>query len=96
MKNLFAYIEEAMSVKALPGKRQIGGKWLRAEENGFVAVFLLFDKPSDEYGIDGGKISKLEIRDSNNHIVCNYDREWDIQPDEKVLKFYEEIIKKYN
>ena len=32
-----------------------------------------------EYGIEGGKISKLMIK-RNGQIVCNYDRGWDIHP----------------
>ena len=37
-----------------------------------------FDNPSD-YGIDNGRISKLELR-LNGETVCNYDRGWDIEP----------------
>lgn len=37
-----------------------------------------FDEPS-EYGIDGGRISKLEIT-ADDMVVCNYDRGWDIKP----------------
>ena len=32
-----------------------------------------------EYGIDGGRISKLEIRIDDKK-VCHYDRGWDIKP----------------
>ena len=32
-----------------------------------------------QYGIDGGRISKLTIK-RNGEIVCNYDRGWDIEP----------------
>ena len=32
------------------------------------------------YGIDEGRISKLEIRDSKNNVVVNYDRGWDLEP----------------
>lgn len=37
-----------------------------------------YEEPS-EYGIDGGKISKLKIS-IGNKTVCNYDRGWDIKP----------------
>ena len=37
-----------------------------------------FDTPS-EYGIEEGRISKLELR-LNKETVCNYDRGWDIEP----------------
>ena len=32
-----------------------------------------------QYGIDGGRISKLMIK-RDGEIVCNYDRGWDIEP----------------
>ena len=31
------------------------------------------------FGIDEGRISKLMLK-RNGEIVCNYDREWDIEP----------------
>ena len=47
-------------------------------------------------GIDGGRVSKLEIR-RDGEIVCSYDRGWDVEPQEEddvealghVLFFYE-------
>ena len=38
-----------------------------------------YEEPSEEYGINGGKISKLMIK-INDETVCNYDRGWDIRP----------------
>lgn len=32
-----------------------------------------------EYGIDGGRISKLTIK-RDSEIVCNFDRGWDVKP----------------
>ena len=32
-----------------------------------------------KYGINGGKISKLEIRIDDQN-VCHYDRGWDVKP----------------
>lgn len=37
-----------------------------------------FEEPS-EYGIKGGRISKLQIR-IDDRVICNYDRGWDIEP----------------
>ena len=31
-----------------------------------------------QYGIDGGRISKLTIK-RNGEIICNYDRGWDME-----------------
>lgn len=38
-----------------------------------------YEEPSEEYGIDGGKISKLMLK-ANGEVICNYDRGWDIEP----------------
>lgn len=38
-----------------------------------------YDEPSEDYGINGGRISKLEIR-IDDIKVCTYDRGWDIEP----------------
>ena len=38
-----------------------------------------YDEPSETYGINGGRISKLMIK-IDGKIVCNYDRGWDIEP----------------
>ena len=37
------------------------------------------DEPSETYGINGGRISKLMIK-IDDDTVCNYDRGWDIHP----------------
>lgn len=44
----------------------------------------VYDEPS-EFGINHGKISKLELR-QDGEIVANYDRGWDIYPDTKEAK----------
>lgn len=38
-----------------------------------------YDEPSETYGINGGRISKLMIK-IDGETVCNYDRGWDIEP----------------
>lgn len=38
-----------------------------------------YDEPSETYGINGGRISKLMIK-IDGETVCNYDRDWDIHP----------------
>ena len=35
-----------------------------------------FDEPSEQYGINGGKISKLMIK-VDGKVTANYDRGWD-------------------
>ncbi len=38
-----------------------------------------FEEPNEEFGINGGKISKLMLK-ANGEIIANYDRGWDIEP----------------
>lgn len=38
-----------------------------------------FEEPSEDYGIDGGRISKLTLRQDEKE-VYNYDRGLDIEP----------------
>jgi len=50
-----------------------------------------------EFGIDGGKVSKLTIRKlGETHDLCNYDRGWDVEPIEEVKAAYAIILQKYN
>jgi predicted secreted protein len=56
-----------------------------------------YDEPSEEYGIDGGRISKLMIKDNDNRITLNYDRGWDIEPEDEITQLaYAAIMKKFN
>lgn len=49
-----------------------------------------YDKGS-EYGIDGGRISKLMIK-CEDRTVCNYDRGWDVKPETPDAQLALEII----
>lgn len=55
-----------------------------------------YAEPSEEYGIDGGRISKMELRiDGKN--TLNYDRGWDIEPEDEASQLaYAVILKQYN
>ncbi len=54
-----------------------------------------FEEPS-EFGIDEGRISKLELR-VKGKIVANYDRGWDIEPtDDAVEKALQYVLATYN
>ena len=50
----------------------------------------VYDEGS-EYGIDGGRVSKLMIK-QDNRIVVNYDRGWDIEPQDPNAQLAMEII----
>ena len=55
-----------------------------------------YDEPSETYGIDGGRISKLTIKVSGQ-VTANYDRGWDIEPkDEATQMAYEILLYNYN
>ena len=51
---------------------------------------------SSDYGINGGRISKLEIKDAGGHVFVSYDRGWDIAPAADNLEIFNVIVKKYN
>ncbi len=54
-----------------------------------------FEEPN-EFGIDEGRISKLELR-VKGKIVANYDRGWDIRStDDAVEKALQYVIGTYN
>lgn len=58
-----------------------------------------YEEPSEAFGIDGGKISKLTIRKWNDsRDIVNYDRGWDMHcPDDYEIKsVYAAILEKYN
>ena len=55
-----------------------------------------YEEPSEEYGIGGGKISKLMIK-INGTVTANYDRGWDIEPeDEPTQLAYMILLQNYN
>lgn len=75
------------------------GTWVQGreefdEERGLAFCAKIFEEGS-HYGIDGGRISKLEIR-AGNEILCSYDRGWDVRPSEEVTPFYESILAQFN
>jgi len=50
-----------------------------------------------QFGIDGGKVSKLTIRKvGETKDLVNYDRGWDIEPTEELQAVYAIIMQKYN
>lgn len=61
----------------------------------------VFDESSKEYGINGGRISKLQVVNGDNwsfkNTIINYDRGWDIKPGtELAKKALEKILRKYD
>ena len=62
--------EGTIGILVKDGGTKIAHYWVKA-----------FEDPSEDYGINGGKISKLSIKIDGAWVV-NYDRGWDIEPDE--------------
>ena len=72
------------SGKDLKGRATICHFWVKS-----------YDEPS-EYGIEGGKISKMMIK-INGQTVCNYDRGWDVYPEtEEANIAYAILMECYN
>lgn len=95
MKDLPTYLVEKLQAKKL--KSTFGNPWYEIKNDKYTCKIMRFDEPSAQYGIEGGKISKLWIQDiKTKKVVANYDRGWDIEPTSDVKKFYDEIIKEYN
>ncbi len=61
--------EGTIGIPVKDGKYKIAHYWAK-----------VYDEPS-EYGIDGGRVSKLEIKIEGNTVV-SYDRGWEMKPDE--------------
>ncbi len=68
------------------GETKIAHYWAKVYDEGSV------------YGIDEGRISKLQIQ-IDGQTVVSYDRGWDIEPDENdeaTMIAYSILIKEYN
>lgn len=66
--------------------------WVEGEAYGYHYYAKVYDEPS-KYGIENGRISKLEITDPNGIICCHYDRGWDIEPtDDEIEKVMQHIL----
>jgi hypothetical protein len=53
---------------------------IKIENQTFTYSAKVYGEPSEDYGIEGGRISKLEIR-LGDFPVARYDRGWDIEPE---------------
>jgi len=69
--------------------------WTKGTINGYEYCMKHFEEGS-EYGINGGRISKLDIR-KDGKIYAGYDRGWDIKPAGKeIIAVFKELLNKYN
>lgn len=70
------------------------GNWTEGKVDGYDFCIKHFEEGSS-YGIDGGCISKLEIR-KDGKILANYDRGWDIEVPEEAQTAYLKILAQFN
>ena len=76
--------EGTIGIPDKSGKRVVCHYWIKH-----------FDEPS-EFGIDGGRISKLRITQKGVE-TCNYDRGWDKEPDDEITEIALAIlVQEYN
>ena len=55
-----------------------------------------YDEPSETYGINGGRISKLMIK-IEGKVTAHYERGWDVEPkDEPTQLAYMILLQNYN
>lgn len=78
--------EGTIGIPQKDGSSKIAHYWVKAFEEG------------SEWGINGGKISKLSIK-IDGEWVANYDRGWDVKPaddDEAAQLVYCILLNEYN
>ena len=64
--------------------------WTQLIINGFKVTLKHFEEPS-EYGINGGRISKLDIR-KNNKCLLNFDK----PTDKETIAIFNKVLKQFN
>jgi len=70
--------------------------WSEGTINGYKYWIKHYENGS-EFGIDGGRVSKLQIRKAGTtRDLCNYDRGWDVEPANEVMEVYQQLLEKYN
>lgn len=69
--------------------------WSQGTENGYEYWVKHYENGS-EFGIDGGRISKLQIN-RDGQAVVSYERGWETEPKSAEDKaFFEKLMKMYN
>lgn len=69
----------------------------RAESGAMYEYEVKHYSEGSEFGIDGGRISKMWIATSGKE-VASYERGWDVEPEvgSEAYKVMRELIQKYN
>ena len=79
--------EGTIGIPQKDGSYKVAHYWVKA-----------YDEPSEDYGINGGKISELSIK-IDGKFTANYDRGWDLYPaddDEDTQLAYCILLNDYN
>ena len=76
------------------GKRNNGG-WTEGRVDGYSYQAKVYADTS-RFGINGGTVSKLLIKDGEDNVVANYDRGWDVIPEGKAKKVLDRIVNHYD
>ena len=84
-----------MEFKKLANPWGYNGDWYESRqdfdgERELTVLVKVYDEPS-HFGINEGRISKLEIR-AGKEIIANYDRGWDIPVPEEAQLLYESVL----
>ena len=69
--------------------------WSQGTENGYT-YWVKYHEEGSEFGINGGRISKLQIN-RDGRTVVSYERGWDIEPksdEDKV--FFSKLLSDFN
>ncbi len=73
--------------------------WSKGEieiEGTNVQYWVKHYEEGSEFGIDGGRISKMECR-ANGKTILHYERGWDMEPETKLgYQAYAILIEKFN
>jgi len=88
-----------LTITRRDGRATVGGTWVAGTFRGHTFSALVFPGHAECPGFELGesRISKLWIkRRSNDEIVCNFDRGWDIRPTdadaEAVVEFLAAVL----
>ena len=76
--------------------RHAGNGWKEGTMRIGSGIYHYWVKSYDEgseFGIDGGRISKLMLK-RKGEIVCNYDRGWDVEPVDEETEIALEIMRR--
>ena len=79
---------------------QMDGRWIKGTIGEYEFYALVFQTGS-QYGINGGRVSKLSVRrkievfSGVSRYIINYDRGWDIEPETEEYKLILDTLVEY-